>query len=192
MTRKKDDERMEWNIKNNNNDISDFMQVTMSRRNDKKKLRPSSAPAKRRSNTNLKPKSESFQKKANQVAQQRIAALEGINNKRVGSRKVPQRAKTNALLARRRDNLKKQLAKSNKKARKQRDEVAMQLDEMRAAMAKQLEQSNKRERKRQGRQSQQQQQQQQQAGLSNTYHAVVIQNIVAIIALNTGMCIVVI
>ena len=166
-----DDERIEMEyIKNNNNDVPDFMQVTMSRRNDKKKLRPSSAPAKRRSNTNLKPKSESFQKKANQVARQRIAALEGINNKRVSSRKVPQRAKTNALLARRRNNLKKQLAKSNKKARKQRDEVAMQLDEMRAAMAKQLEQSNKRERKRQGRQSQQQQQQQQQAGLSNTYH----------------------
>merc|ERR1712167_5728 len=72
---------------------------------------------------------------------------------------------TNAILSRRRNDLKKQLAKSNQKAQKQRDEVALQLDEMRAAMAKQLERSNKREKALASRQ-----QGRHKVGLASTYH----------------------
>ena len=56
-----DDDRIEMEyIKNQNNDVPDFMQVTMSRRNNKKKIRPTSAPVNRRSKVNLKPKSDIF------------------------------------------------------------------------------------------------------------------------------------
>ena len=154
-------------INNENNDVPDFMHVTMSKRK-KKSVRPNSAPTHRRTH-NLKPKSDTFQKKANRVAQQRIAALEGVGGgpavKSAGYGKVSQRAKTNALLARRRDDLKKKLEKSNKKARKQRDQIASQLYEMRAAMAKQLERSN-----REYRRNQPTKRRHQHGMMSNTYH----------------------
>ena len=103
------------------------------------------------------------------MAQQRIAALEGVGGgpavKSAGYGKVSQRAKTNALLARRRDDLKKKLEKSNKKARKQRNQIASQLYEMRAAMAKQLERSN-----REYRRKQPTKRRHQHGMMSNTYH----------------------
>ena len=47
-------------INNENNDVPDFMHVTMSKRK-KKSVRPNSAPTHRRTH-NLKPKSDTFQK----------------------------------------------------------------------------------------------------------------------------------